>query len=154
MKSAALANGSSQGTSGREFHSGFTHLQERGNHLGRTTAGAYRGKDFIFVGKLAPVFPNRRSLHSPKSFRSLIVCAPFVDPPREKNVTWLEPRLVAQIAFRNGQRTKSCASQSFWVCATTKGQANRYCQKNYKPRPLVAVFSLSGYDRRLRFGAR
>jgi hypothetical protein len=43
----------------------------------------------------------------------------------------------ALMHFRNGQRTKSCASQSFWVCATTKGQANRYCQKNYKPRPLV-----------------
>jgi bifunctional non-homologous end joining protein LigD len=25
---------------------------------------------------------------------------PFVEPLREKNVTWLEPRLVAQIAFQ------------------------------------------------------
>jgi ATP-dependent DNA ligase len=36
-----------------------------------------------------------------KSFRSLIRSgSPFVEPPREKNVTWLEPRLVAQIAFQ------------------------------------------------------
>jgi bifunctional non-homologous end joining protein LigD len=25
---------------------------------------------------------------------------PFIQPPREKKVTWLEPRLVAQIAFQ------------------------------------------------------
>jgi bifunctional non-homologous end joining protein LigD len=35
-------------------------------------------------------------------FGALIVrsSSPFVEPPREKNVTWLEARLVAQIAFQ------------------------------------------------------
>ena len=62
---------------------------------------AYRGKDFIFVGKVGTGFSQQTLAALAKSFRPLIRgSAPFVDPPREKNVTWLEPRLVAQIAFQ------------------------------------------------------
>jgi ATP-dependent DNA ligase len=50
-------------------------------------------------------FPTRRSSDLlaalAKAFRPHIRSSPpFVDPPREKNVTWLAPRLVAQIAFQ------------------------------------------------------
>ena len=46
----------------------------------------------------------RWALHSiglANAFRPLTRSSPpFVNPPRDKNVTWLEPRLVAQIAFQ------------------------------------------------------
>jgi len=35
-----------------------------------------------------------------RTFKPLIrATTPFVDPPRERKVTWLAPKLVAQIAF-------------------------------------------------------
>jgi bifunctional non-homologous end joining protein LigD len=35
-----------------------------------------------------------------REFRPLVrKTAPFVDPPREKGAVWIEPRLVAQVAF-------------------------------------------------------
>ena len=69
--------------------------------MGAVLLGAYRGKDFIFVGKVGTGFSRQTLAALAKSFRPLIRgSAPFVEPPREKNVTWLEPRLVAQIAFQ------------------------------------------------------
>jgi bifunctional non-homologous end joining protein LigD len=80
---------------------GFTAPEGARKHLGALLLGAYRGNDFIFVGKVGTGFSQQTLADLAKSFRSLVRgTAPFVDPPREKNVTWLEPRLVAQIAFQ------------------------------------------------------
>jgi bifunctional non-homologous end joining protein LigD len=80
---------------------GFTAPAGARKHLGALLLGAYRGKDFIFVGKVGTGFSQQTLAALAKSFRPLIRNSPpFVDPPREKNVTWLEPRLVAQIAFQ------------------------------------------------------
>ncbi len=53
-----------------------------------------------FVGKVGTGFTEQRLAELSRMFKPLI-CAtsPFVDPPREKQVTWLAPKLVAQIAF-------------------------------------------------------
>jgi bifunctional non-homologous end joining protein LigD len=80
---------------------GFTAPAGAREHFGALLLGAYRGKDFIFVGKVGTGFSQQMLADLAKSFRPLIRgSAPFGDPPREKNVTWLEPRLVAQIAFQ------------------------------------------------------
>jgi bifunctional non-homologous end joining protein LigD len=80
---------------------GFTAPAGARKHFGALLLGAYRGKDFIFVGRVGTGFSQRTLADLAKSFRPLIRNRPpFVDPPREKNVTWLEPRLVAQIAFQ------------------------------------------------------
>jgi bifunctional non-homologous end joining protein LigD len=80
---------------------GFTAPAGARKHFGALLLGAYRGKDFIFVGKVGTGFPQQTLADLAKAFRPLIRGGtPFVDPPREKNVTWLEPRLVAQIAFQ------------------------------------------------------
>ena len=69
--------------------------------LGALLLGAYRDKDLHFVGKVGTVFSQETLAELAKEFRPLIRnSSPFVDAPREKNVTWLEPRLVAQIAFQ------------------------------------------------------
>ena len=80
---------------------GFTAPTGARKHMGALLLGAYRGKDFIFVGKVGTGFSQQTLAALAKSFRPLVRdSTPFVDPPREKNVTWLEPRLVAQIAFQ------------------------------------------------------
>jgi bifunctional non-homologous end joining protein LigD len=80
---------------------GFTAPAGARKHLGALLLGAYRGKDFIFVGKVGTGFSQQTLAALAKSFRPLIRgSAPFVDPPREKNVIWLAPQLVAQIAFQ------------------------------------------------------
>jgi bifunctional non-homologous end joining protein LigD len=80
---------------------GFTAPAGARKHLGALLLGAYRGKDFVFVGKVGTGFSQQTLADLAKAFRPLIRnSSSFVDPPREKNVTWLEPRLVAQIAFQ------------------------------------------------------
>src|ERR1700730_8374153 len=120
---------------------GFTAPAGARKHMGALLLGAYRGKDFIFVGKLAPGFPNRRSLHSRnRSAHSFVAARLSSSHLVRRTSPGLSRGWSRRLHVRNGQRTKSCASQSFWVCATTKGQANRCCQKNYKPHPLVRSF--------------
>ncbi len=80
---------------------GFTAPAGARKHLGALLLGAYRGKDFIFVGKVGTGFSQQTLADLTKSFQPFICSSPpFVHPPREKNVTWLQPRLVAQIAFQ------------------------------------------------------
>ncbi len=80
---------------------GFTAPAGQRKHLGALLLGAYRGKGLNFVGKVGTGFSQETLAALAKAFRPLVrSSSPFVDPPREKNVTWLEPRLVAQIAFQ------------------------------------------------------
>ena len=70
-------------------------------YFGALLLGAYRGKDLHYVGKVGTGFTQKTLAELAKAFRPHIRGKPpFVDPPREKNVTWLAPRLVAQIAFQ------------------------------------------------------
>jgi bifunctional non-homologous end joining protein LigD len=80
---------------------GFTAPAGARKHLGALLLGAYRGKNLSFVDKVGTGFSEQTLAGLVKAFRPLIRSGPpFADPPREKNVTWLEPRLVAQIAFQ------------------------------------------------------
>ena len=79
---------------------GFTAPRGSREHLGALLLGGYRGKDLHFVGKVGAGFSEQTLSALAKAFRPLIRKEPFfVDPPREKEATWLEPRLVAQVAF-------------------------------------------------------
>jgi bifunctional non-homologous end joining protein LigD len=70
-------------------------------YLGALLLGAYSGKNLHFVGKVGTGFDDQMLTELAKTFQPLIRRSPpFIQPPREKNVTWLEPRLVAQIAFQ------------------------------------------------------
>jgi ATP-dependent DNA ligase len=69
--------------------------------LGALLLGAYSGEDRHFVGKVGTGFSQSTLAALAEAFRPLTRSSPpFVNPPREKNVTWLEPQLVAQIAFQ------------------------------------------------------
>jgi bifunctional non-homologous end joining protein LigD len=79
---------------------GFTAPQGSRQHIGALLLGAYSGKDLHFVGKVGTGFTEQRLAELAKAFKPLIRATPsFVVPPREKKITWLEPKLVAQIAF-------------------------------------------------------
>jgi bifunctional non-homologous end joining protein LigD len=80
---------------------GFTAPAGERKHIGALLLGAYRANQLIFVGKVGTGFSQQTLGTLAESFRPIVrQDTPFVDPPRDKNVTWLEPRLVAQIAFQ------------------------------------------------------
>ena len=79
---------------------GFTAPRGSRQHLGALLLGAYAGNDLHFVGKVGTGFTERLLADLAGTFKPLIrATTPLVDPPREKKVTWLAPKLVAQIAF-------------------------------------------------------
>ena len=79
---------------------GFTAPRGSREHIGSLLLGAFRGKDLYFVGKVGTGFSRETLTALAKAFRPLIRdSSPFVNPPRGTDLTWLEPRLVAQIAF-------------------------------------------------------
>ena len=68
--------------------------------IGALLLAGYRGGRLEYVGKVGTGFTDSTlaSLHA--AFRPLVrKRSPLSDPPREKRVVWLAPRLVAQIAF-------------------------------------------------------
>ena len=80
---------------------GFTPPRGSRSHLGALLLGAYRGGDLRFVGKVGAGFSESTLSSLSRIFRPITRSKPaFVDPPREKGATWLEPRLVAQVAFQ------------------------------------------------------
>lgn len=79
---------------------GFTAPEGSREHLGALLLGAFRGKDLHFVGKVGTGFSQAGLAGLASAFRPIVQSkSPFVDAPREKSATWLQPRLVAQIAF-------------------------------------------------------
>src|ERR1700737_4892310 len=88
--------------------------------------------------KLAPVFPNRRSPHSRNRSAHSFVAARLSSIRLVRRTSpGLSRGWSRRSHFRNGQRTKSCASQSFWVCATTKSQTSRFCRNEERMSPFA-----------------
>ena len=80
---------------------GFTAPAGARKHLGALLLGAYSSDKLIFVGKVGTGFDADTLTGLAAAFTSLSrKTPPFSNPPRDKNVTWLEPRLVAQIGFQ------------------------------------------------------
>jgi len=79
---------------------GFTAPGGSRAHFGALLVGAYAGRRLRYAGKVGTGFTERALADLMERFRPLVrPTAPFADPPRERGVTWLEPRLVAQIGF-------------------------------------------------------
>jgi bifunctional non-homologous end joining protein LigD len=80
---------------------GFTAPQGSRSHFGALLLGAYEKGKLRYVGKVGTGFSEKTlsSLH--QKFRPLVTSkSALADPPRERNVTYLEPRLVAQIGYQ------------------------------------------------------
>jgi bifunctional non-homologous end joining protein LigD len=80
---------------------GFTKPAGTRRHFGALLLGAYQGGKLHFVGKVGTGFDEDLLPSLLKKLKPLkIDRPPFVDPPRERDVTYIEPKLVAQISFQ------------------------------------------------------
>jgi bifunctional non-homologous end joining protein LigD len=69
-------------------------------HFGAILVGAFEGDRLRYAGKVGTGFTVATLSDLAGRFRTLArATPPFVDAPRERGVTWLEPRLVAQVGF-------------------------------------------------------
>ena len=79
---------------------GYTAPAGARSHFGAILVGAFDGDRLRYAGKVGTGFTARTLDDLARRFRPLVrATPPFVDPPRERGVTWLAPRLVAQIGF-------------------------------------------------------
>jgi bifunctional non-homologous end joining protein LigD len=79
---------------------GFTAPEGSRTHFGALLVGAWDDGTLRFAGKVGTGFSGRTLDTLMRRFRPLVRAAsPFADAPRERGVTWLEPRLVAQLGF-------------------------------------------------------
>jgi bifunctional non-homologous end joining protein LigD len=80
---------------------GYTAPAGSREHFGALLLGIYDRGKLRYVGKVGTGFSRQSLGRLFRQFKSLEQSNPsLVDPPREKNVTHLAPRLVAQIAFQ------------------------------------------------------
>jgi bifunctional non-homologous end joining protein LigD len=93
---------------------GFTAPSGARNHFGALLLGAYESGKLRFVGKVGTGFNEQSLAMLYKKFRSLVRQQPaFVDPPRERDVTFLSPKLVAQISFQEWTADKKLRQPVF-----------------------------------------
>ena len=79
---------------------GYTPPAGARQHFGALLLGAYHRDELRYVGKVGTGFDRRTLAQLFRKFQSLARQKPAVaDPPREKGVVFLAPRLVAQIAY-------------------------------------------------------
>ena len=80
---------------------GFTKPAGTRKHFGALLLGAYQDGKLHYVGKVGTGFDEDLLASLLKKFTPLkIDRPPFVDPPRERDVTYIQPKLVAQISFQ------------------------------------------------------
>jgi bifunctional non-homologous end joining protein LigD len=93
---------------------GFTEPAGSRSHFGALLLGAYDRGKLHFVGKVGTGF-NEQSLGMLfKKFRPLVrQQSPFIDPPRDRDVTFLSPKLVAQISYQEWTADKKLRQPVF-----------------------------------------
>jgi bifunctional non-homologous end joining protein LigD len=79
---------------------GYTKPEGARKHFGALLLGAHDHGKLRYVGKVGTGFDQKRLASLYKMFQPLVRVKPAViDLPRERDVTYLAPRLVAQIAY-------------------------------------------------------
>jgi bifunctional non-homologous end joining protein LigD len=79
---------------------GYTAPSGAREHFGALLLAAYEGDKLKYVGKVGTGFSRETLAKLFRKFQPVVrQKPPVVDPPRERDVTWLAPRLVAQIAY-------------------------------------------------------
>ena len=80
---------------------GFTKPEGSRPYFGALLLGAFDDGELRYVGKVGTGFNERTLASLYQKFRPLVRSKPpFVDPPREKDVTYLKLKFVAQISFQ------------------------------------------------------
>jgi bifunctional non-homologous end joining protein LigD len=80
---------------------GFTKPEGSRQYFGALLLGAYDRGKLRYVGKVGTGFNENTLASLYQKLKPLVQSKPaFVDPPREKDVTYVRPKLVAQISFQ------------------------------------------------------
>ncbi len=80
---------------------GYTAPAGSRSYFGALLLGAWAPDGLHFIGKVGTGFTGATLASLHKVFAPLVrATSPFVDPPRDRDITWLSPKLVAQIAFQ------------------------------------------------------
>jgi bifunctional non-homologous end joining protein LigD len=70
-------------------------------YFGALLLGAYEGQELHYVGKVGTGFDRKTLAALHRKFQPLVRARPaLVDPPREKGIAFLAPRLIAQVSFQ------------------------------------------------------
>lgn len=79
---------------------GFTAPKRSRLHFGALLLAAQAQGTLRYVGKVGTGFDRARLAELHRKFQPLVRAKPAVtDPPRQRDVTWVAPRLVAQISY-------------------------------------------------------
>jgi bifunctional non-homologous end joining protein LigD len=79
---------------------GFTRPEGSRSHFGALLVGAWERTALRYAGKVGTGYTAKSLGELMTRFRPLVrASSPFADAPRERDVTWLEPTLVAQIGY-------------------------------------------------------
>lgn len=90
-------------------------------YFGALLLGGYRGSELHYVGKVGTGFTESTLATLFKKFKPVARSKPsLVDPPREKGITYLAPRLVAQIAFQEWTADRQLRQPVFLGLRTDK----------------------------------
>ena len=80
---------------------GYTKPGGTRKHFGALLLAAYERGKLLFVGKVGTGFNEKTLASLYKTFQPLVTQkTPLVDPPRERDLVFLEPKLVAQISYQ------------------------------------------------------
>jgi bifunctional non-homologous end joining protein LigD len=79
---------------------GYTQPTGAREHFGALLLAAHEAGALKYVGKVGTGFSEETLAKLFRKFQALVRTKPaLADPPRERDITWLAPRLVAQIAY-------------------------------------------------------
>jgi bifunctional non-homologous end joining protein LigD len=93
---------------------GFTEPSGSRTHFGALLLGVYDRGKLRFVGKVGTGFNDQSLAMLYKKFRPLVrQQSAFVDPPRDRDVTFLSPKLVAQISYQEWTADKKLRQPVF-----------------------------------------
>jgi bifunctional non-homologous end joining protein LigD len=93
---------------------GFTEPSGSRNHFGALLLGAYDRGKLHFVGKVGTGFNEQTLAMLYKKFKPLVRRqSAFTDPSRERGVTFLAPKLVAQISYQEWTADKKLRQPVF-----------------------------------------
>ena len=93
---------------------GFTEPAGTRSHFGALLLGAYDRGKLHFVGKVGTGFNEQTLAVLFNKFKPLVrQQSPFVDPPRDRDVTFLAPKLVAQISYQEWTSDKKLRQPVF-----------------------------------------
>jgi bifunctional non-homologous end joining protein LigD len=93
---------------------GYTKPAGSRQHFGALLLGAFEKGKLHYVGKVGTGFDQKTLASLYKKFQPFVRSqAALIDPPREKGVTFLAPRLIAQISFQEWTADKKLRQPVF-----------------------------------------